>query len=76
VIAPLNLLFTGTRGRSFLAIDMPPATAEKLLKDLSTQLEMLIHLPMVDLTSAILKEGLIEGETRRPIELDKWWEIG
>ncbi|CAI7613019.1 unnamed protein product [Penicillium viridicatum] len=48
---------------------MPPATAERLLTDLSTQLDMLIRFLKVDLTSVILEGNSLQEETRRATEL-------
>lgn len=48
---------------------MPPATAEMLLADLSTQLEIFIRFLKLDLTSIILEGDLVRGGTRRATEL-------
>ncbi|CAG8210208.1 unnamed protein product [Penicillium nalgiovense] len=66
---PLSLLIPGTRRRSFPATIMPPATAERLLTDLSTQLDMFSRFLKVDLTSIILEGDLVQGESRRATEL-------
>ncbi|CAG8205773.1 unnamed protein product [Penicillium salamii] len=44
---------------------MPPATAERLLTDLSIQLDLFIHFLRLDLTIVILRQG----ERRRATEL-------
>ncbi|CAG8075207.1 unnamed protein product [Penicillium salamii] len=48
---------------------MPPATAEMLLADLSTQLEIFIRFLKLDLTFIILEGDLVRGGTRRATEL-------
>jgi hypothetical protein len=48
---------------------MPPATAERLLTDLSIQLDMFIRFLRLDLTSVVLEEELVQGERRRAAEL-------
>ena len=48
---------------------MPPATAERLLKDLSIQLDLFICFLSLDLTSVILEVSFVQGERRRATEL-------
>ncbi|CAG7927814.1 unnamed protein product [Penicillium olsonii] len=48
---------------------MPPATAERLLTDLSIQLDFFIRFLRLDLTSVILEGDSKQGERRRATEL-------
>ena len=48
---------------------MPPATAERLLTDLSDQLDMFIRFLSVDLTSVILERSSAQVEVQRAAEL-------